>query len=173
MQTYVEQPTAVCPYHKLYSLCSVIYKGSLFYMLAKMVLPVMVLNLQRWETEVMTACTAWFQIVLFAQSKDYENVKSSYLEAAKDSKGKVRNRNSFYCFHCPEIRFLCIGLFHFHIILMLHILYERWNRMDCTTLTNLGFTVWCRSCFWWWIWRTQNLQCLCLVCTVWTPANQL
>lgn len=37
----------------------------------------------------MTAGASWLQIMLFAESKDYERVKPLYLEAAKDFKGKV------------------------------------------------------------------------------------
>ena len=35
-------------------------------------------------------CAAWLQVLLFAENKDYDNVKSLYLEAAKHFKGKVR-----------------------------------------------------------------------------------
>lgn len=39
----------------------------------------------------MTACPTLLQVLLFAENKDYENIKSLYLEAAKDIKGKVCN----------------------------------------------------------------------------------
>lgn len=34
---------------------------------------------------------AWLQVLLFAEAKDYDSVKSLYLDAAKHFKGKVAN----------------------------------------------------------------------------------
>jgi len=54
---------------------------------------------------------SWLQILLFAESKDYEGIKPLYLEAAKQFKGKVlqiRYTSSIslpsFSMQCPEIR---------------------------------------------------------------------